>query len=152
MPDSAAAHLRGRLGQQLACSDWITLDQARIDAFAHATGDHYWIHTDPGRARAEGRLGTTIAHGFLTLSLLAPSCLDALLGTLGGTEVLNYGMEALRFLAPVRCGERVRCAVALGEVNARPDGRFLLGLDCTVEIDGQDRPALVARALMLFTC
>ncbi|MFA9219484.1 MAG: MaoC family dehydratase, partial [Sphingomonadaceae bacterium] len=111
--DDPLARVRARLGEQLWLSDWIVVDQPRIDEFARATGDHYWLHTDPERARRDSPLGGTIAHGFLTMSLLAPSCLDALLGELGASELLNYGMDGLRFLAPVPGGARVRCRIAL---------------------------------------
>jgi len=144
-----AERLSARLGQELCVSDWIAISQSRIDEFARATGDHYWLHTDPERARRDSPLGGTIAHGFLTLSLLAPSCLDALLGVLGASEVLNYGVEGLRFIAPVPCGARVRCRVALRSAVAKAGGRVLLGLDCSVEIEGQPRQALVGQSLML---
>jgi acyl dehydratase len=141
--------LRARVGEEIACSDWITIEQSRIDEFARATGDHYWIHTDVERVKQPGNAGTTIAHGFLTLSMIAPSCLDAVIGVLGAKQVLNYGADRLRFIAPVPCGARVRCHVTLADITDRPDGRQLIGMDCVVEIEGESRPALAARSLML---
>jgi len=144
-----AAPVLARVGERLWLSDWVCIEQSRIDGFAAATGDHYWLHTDPVRAQRESPLGGTIAHGFLTMSMLAPSCLHALLDVLGADEVLNYGVENLRFLAPVRCGARVRSAIVLRSALAKPGGRVLVGLDCSVEIEGQERPALVGQSLML---
>lgn len=150
-PGTTAEQLHQRIGEVLSVSDWILIDQARINTFADATGDHYWIHTDVDRSHKEGAYGTTIAHGFLSLSLLAPSCLDAVLRVLGGKQVLNYGVEHARFIAPVRCGKNLRCRISLAAITDKPDGRYLIDLDCYVEIDGEEKPALVAHSLMLIT-
>lgn len=150
-PGTITEQPRHRIGEVLSVSEWIFVDQARINTFADATGDHYWIHTDVDRSRDEGAYGTTIAHGFLSLSLLAPSCLDAVLRVLGGKQVLNYGVEHARFIAPVRCGKRLRCRVSLAAITDRPDGRYLIDLNCRVEIDGEEKPALLAHSLMLIT-
>jgi acyl dehydratase len=146
---TTAEQLRQRIGEVLSISDWIVVDQTRINTFADATGDHYWIHTDVDRSCNEGAYGTTIAHGFLSLSLLAPSCLDAVLRVLGGKQVLNYGVEHARFIAPVRCGKKLRWRVSLAAVTDKPDGRYVVDLDCRVEIDGEEKPALLAHSLML---
>lgn len=148
-PITIAEQLRHRIGELLSVSNWIVVDQTRINTFADATGDHYWIHTDVDRSKNEGAYGTTIAHGFLSLSLLAPTCLDAVLRVLGGQQVLNYGVEHARFITPVRCGRKLRCRVSLSAVTGKPDGRYLVDLDCRVEIDGEEKPALVAHSLML---
>lgn len=149
MAGDHVAQVQARVGERLWLSDWVCIEQSRIDGFAAATGDHYWLHTDPERARRESPLGSTIAHGFLTMSMLAPSCLHALLDVLGADEVLNYGVENLRFLAPVLCGARVRSSIVLRSAVAKPGDRVLVGLDCSVEIEGRERPALVGQSLML---
>lgn len=135
-------------GQDLGPSPWLTLDQARIDAFADCTEDHQWIHVDRERAAA-GPFGGTIAHGFLTLSLLVPM-LEAL-GTFpqDGTTVINYGLDKVRFLKPVPAGARVRLHASVAEVTPKGDGRLLVAFDCSVEIEGETTPALAARALHL---
>ena len=149
MASDHVTRVQARVGERLWLSDWVCIEQSRIDGFAAATGDHYWLHTNPERARRESPLGSTIAHGFLTMSMLAPSCLHALLDVLGADEVLNYGVENLRFLAPVLCGARVRSSIVLRSAVAKPGDRVLVGLDCSVEIEGQERPALVGQSLML---
>ncbi len=136
--------LAGAVGEQLGISGWLTIEQERIDAFADATGDHQWIHTDPQRA-ADGPFGTTIAHGYLTLSLLP--ALIAEVYTLEDVGArLNYGLGKVRFPAPVPVGARVRAAVELAE--ASPVGEALqITLRATVEIEGGEKPACVAEML-----
>ena len=125
-------------------SDWITVDQAMIDRFADATDDHQFIHVDPARAASEGPYGGTVAHGFLTLSLL-PALLRSALPPLEGLRSsVNYGFDRVRFVAPVRSGARVRGRFALIEAEARGAGTIRVRFDVTVEIEGGDRPALVA--------
>ncbi len=148
MPDYSLDTLDQFVGQELGLSGWLTVDQARIDAFADCTGDHQWIHTDPARAAAAG--GTTIAHGLLTLSLLP--ALRAEIGVVpdGAKRVLNYGYDRVRFLAPVQSGARIRARVALTAVTPKGKGRLLLKTENTVEIEGEATPALVADSLTLF--
>ena len=139
-----AEDLSGMAGTLEGVSDWITVDQAMIDRFADATGDHQFIHVDPARAAAEGPYGGTVAHGFLTLSLLPALLRSALPPVEGLRSSVNYGLDRVRFVAPVRSGARVRGRFTLREVAPRGSGTLRVCLDVTVEIEGGDRPALVA--------
>ena len=140
------AALAGAVGQR-ATSDWFTIDQDRIDAFADATEDHQWIHVDPERA-ASGPFGTTIAHGFLTLSLL-PYLASSLVEVGGVAMAMNYGMDKLRFLSPVPAGSRVRATTEITGAEETRSG-VRLSSTVTVEIEGSDKPALVAQSLSLY--
>ena len=136
------------VGTETSLSDWLEIDQARIDAFAEATGDHQWIHVDRARAAA-GPFGTTIAHGFLSLSLLpmlSGSLALNMPGVLGG---LNYGIDKLRFITPVRCGAKVRTRVRMIALDDKGGGRLLLTSETTMEIDGESKPALVCTNLAM---
>jgi len=136
--------LAGLVGARLGTSAWRTLDQATIDAFAEATGDRQWIHVDPERAAA-GPFGTTIAHGFLTLSLCAAILHETL--AVGGTSMqVNYGLNRVRFPAPVPAGARVRGVVELAAVEDVAGGVQAV-LRTTIEVDGQAKPACVAELL-----
>ncbi len=137
----AAAH-----GEELGVSDWLLIDQERIDQFAEATGDHQWIHVDAERA-AEGPFGTTIAHGFLTLSML-PVLGSQVFSLETPGPRLNYGVNKVRFPNPVRVDSRIRLRVTMGEVTDVPAGRQLT-LRHTIEIEGQDKPACVAESVVL---
>lgn len=139
---------RALAGQEVGVSDWIHIDQARIDAFAEVTMDHQFIHVDPERARSSV-LGTTIAHGFLTLSLLSCMALQALPGIEATTAAINYGMNSLRFVAPVKCGGRIRGRFRLAGFEERTHARFQLTHDVTVEIENSAKPALVAQWVSL---
>jgi acyl dehydratase len=138
------------VGRELGVSQWIKVDQDRIDRFADCTGDSQWIHVDVERAR-KGPFGSTIGHGYLTASLLAPAAFELLVEPLGAAEIVNYGVDRLRFVAPVRCGSRIRTRMTLKAVEQRPDGRLLLTIDNAVEIEGGEKPALVATTLALLT-
>ncbi len=131
----------------LGHSAWVTLDQTRIDAFATATGDRQWIHVDVERARAEAPAGGTIAHGMLTLSL-APALIPTLLRVVDAGARLNYGLESVRFLAPVPTGRDVRLAATLVDAEARGDA-VLYRVGCTLELRDAARPAAVATFLSL---
>jgi acyl dehydratase len=136
--------LRSAVGSQLGVSDWVTVDQSHIDTFAEATGDHQWIHVDQERAKA-GPFGTTIAHGFLTLSLLP--VLVAQTYRIEGTKMgVNYGLNKVRFTSPVPVGSKVRGNVELADV-ADVSGGVQMTTKVTVEIEGSERPALVAEWL-----
>jgi acyl dehydratase len=137
------------VGQELGVSDWITVDQARIDQFADQTGDHQWIHVDVERARRESRMGSTIAHGYLTLALAAAWQLEIGIVPAGVSEALNYGTDRVRFLSPVKAGARIRDRVALLEVQPKDDGNLVLKTRNTIEIEGETRPALIADTLSL---
>jgi acyl dehydratase len=136
------ADLAQQIGKPLGSSPWLTIDQHRIDAFAEATGDHQWIHVDAGRAAA-GPFGATIAHGYLTLSLL-PMLADQAFGIGDVAMGINYGLNKLRFPHPVRVGSRLRAHFVLSEFEALADGSGQLIVQATVEIDGVAKPACVA--------
>lgn len=142
------AMLTDRVGQELGVSSWRAIEQDRIDRFADATDDHQWIHVDRGRA-AGGPFGTTVAHGFLTLSLLAPTAYEVLADIFAGATAFNYGLDKVRFVAPVRAGSRVRNRIRLLAVEAKPEGRWLLTSENSFEIEGEDKPALVAVSLVM---
>ncbi len=132
----------------LGTSDWLLVDQARIDGFADVTGDHQWIHVDPERAKA-GPFGTTVAHGYLTLAL-APVLLQQVVVVDGVDAVVNYGLNRVRFPAPVPVGARLRGHVTLAGAAGRGDAiEATFGL--TVEIDGNPRPACVAELVVLYS-
>ncbi|MES2137445.1 MAG: MaoC family dehydratase [Pseudomonadota bacterium] len=135
--------IRARVGEEVGISSWLDVDQARIDAFAEATEDRQFIHTDPDAA-ARTPFGGTIAHGFLSLSLLSRMGGEAMLLPSGLKMAINYGLDRVRFLAPVRAGSRVRGRFTLDSVEEKAPGQFLMRHIVTVEIEGQDRPALTA--------
>ncbi len=149
---AAAVHedLQARIGHEIHCSDWLEVTQARIDAFAAATGDFQWIHVDPERAARESPYRATIAHGYLTLSLypLLRGLVDADKPLFPGIQrVINYGLDKLRFPNAVRAGSRVRAHCVLLAVTEVPGG-LQLHEQYTVEIDGEGKPACVAEAIM----
>ncbi|WRZ89464.1 MaoC family dehydratase [Streptomyces sp. NBC_01007] len=139
--------LRKLAGADLGTSEWIEVTQERIDTFADATGDHQWIHVDPRRA-AEGPFGAPIAHGYLTLSLFIPLFTD-LLEVEGVTTKVNYGLNKVRFPAPVKAGSRIRLVARLASVEDVPGG-VQIAVDGTVEIDGGGKPAAVLQSLSRF--
>jgi acyl dehydratase len=151
MKDMDLANLREHVGLEIGVSGWETLDQPRIDRFAECTGDHQWIHVDIDRARAESPLRATIAHGYLLLSLLAPTTFEVLTRPLGVAQALNYGLDKVRFLSPVKVDSRVRNRIKLLSVEDKGGGRTLITTENTLEIEGETRPALVAGALVLVT-
>jgi len=141
--------LNGFVGTELGVSKWVDVDQARIDAFAQCTGDHQWIHVDVDRAGRESPFGGTIAHGYLTLSLVAGQLTELGIVPPDASAAVNYGLEKTRFLAPVKAGSRVRTRVKLLAADNKGAGRVLLRTESTVEIEGDAKPALVAEALAL---
>jgi len=144
------SELARHVGEEMGVSSWITLDQTRIGEFAHCTGDHQWIHVDAERAARESPFGGTVAHGFLTLALVAPTAFEVLVPRVGQRSVVNYGLEKVRFLAPVRSGKRVRNHIKLTAVEDRGRGRYLVTTENTIEIEGENRPALIASTLAIF--
>lgn len=138
------ADVPGLVGKTLGISKWITVDQTMIDAFAGATDDHQYIHTDPERAAAETPYGGTIAHGFLTLSLLSTMNYDALPKIREQTMGINYGFDKLRFVSPVRTDKRVRCHFTLTEARFRGAGLLMTTYDVSIEIEDEKKPALTA--------
>jgi acyl dehydratase len=146
-----ASELAATIGQDLGASEWFTIDQSRIDAFADVTEDHQFIHIDAARAAATP-FGGTIAHGFLTLSLLTRLTADIGVQPENTVMGVNYGFEKVRFIQPVRAGQRVRARLKPLSVLERAPGQFLVKNEVTVEIDGEEKPALVAEWLgLLFT-
>ena len=142
-----ASQLPDYVGKEVGLTDWIEVDQERINQFADATGDHQYIHLDAERA-AQTPFGTTIAHGFLTLSLLS-----MLSGMGGGLKLentvmgINYGLDKVRFLNPVKSGAKIRARFVLASAEEKKPGNYLLKHNVTVEIDGEDKPALIAEWL-----
>ena len=148
MPLASLDEIRTMQGKALGASSWLIVDQARIDLFADATEDRQFIHTDP-TAAAQTPFGGTIAHGFLSLSLLSRMAAEVLPLPANLKMVVNYGFDRVRFIAPVRSGSRVRGRFGLDSVDERGPGQLLLRLDANVEIEGEDRPALTAVWLAL---
>ncbi len=132
------------VGKEIGISGWHTVDQSRIDAFADVTEDHQFIHIDPERAARETPFGATIAHGFLTMSLLSVFSYEALPKIEGATMGVNYGFDKLRFVSPVRAGSRVRGRFTLTEAKMRGPNELLSRTSVSVEIDGEAKPALAA--------
>ena len=151
MPLAPLDDIRARVGQEVGVSGWLTVDQPRIDAFADATEDRQFIHTDPQAAAAAG-FGGTIAHGFLSLSLLSRMAADAMLAPEGLKMALNYGLDRVRFLAPVKAGKRIRGRVTRDSMDEKAPGQWLMRHEVTVEIEGEEKPALTAFWLgLIFT-
>ena len=143
------ATIKDFVGQELGVTEWMTIDQVRVNNYADFTGDHQWIHVDVERARRESPFGSTIAHGFLTLSLAASWQYEIGIIPAGVSEALNYGLERVRFLAPVKVGSRIRDRVVLLAVEPKDKNRILLKTRNTIEIEGEIRPALIADTLSL---
>jgi acyl dehydratase len=134
--------LRDRIGEEIAVGPWFEITQARIDQFAEATGDHQWIHVDPARAAVESPFKATIAHGFLTLSLVSTLVRDAM--TFGGLRMaINYGLNRVRFVAPVPSGSRIRGRFVVGAVDEAGDG-VQITWKATIEREDGDKPCCVA--------
>jgi len=142
------AELRAAVGKHLGHSDWLEVTQERIDQFAEATGDHQWIHVDPERAR-KGPFGTTIAHGYLTMSLVS-YFLPRIVEVRGVSMGVNYGTDRLRFPAPVPVGSRIRAGAELVEALPTKDGAVQAKIRVTIEVEGQERPACVVDTLSRF--
>ncbi|MFL6746694.1 MAG: MaoC family dehydratase [Sphingomicrobium sp.] len=143
MPVASLDDIRAKIGQEIGVSSWLMVGQPRIDAFADATEDHQFIHVDPEAAAKVG-LGGTIAHGFLTLSLLSRMAAEVMLIPDGLKMAVNYGLDRVRFVAPVRSSKRVRGRFTLDSVEEKAPGQLLMRHVVTVEIEGADKPALTA--------
>jgi acyl dehydratase len=148
MPIACLDEIRAKIGLPVGVSDWIVVGQDRISEFADATDDHQFIHVDPVAAAAAG-FGGTIAHGFLTLSLLSRMAADAMLIPDTTRMAVNYGLDRVRFLAPVKAGTRVRGHFTLESAEEKAPGQLLLKHQVTVEIEGEEKPALTAQWLGL---
>ncbi|TMH33571.1 MAG: MaoC family dehydratase [Betaproteobacteria bacterium] len=151
LPGYSMATLEQFTQREIGVSPWTTVDQRRIDEFADCTGDRQWIHVDVDRARRESPFGGTIAHGYLTLSLAASLAIEAGVIPADAAAALNYGLDRVRFIAPVKAGARVRNRVVLLAAEGKPQGRVLITLQNTIEIDGETKPALIAESLALLT-
>jgi acyl dehydratase len=143
------ATIKDFVGRDLGTSDWIKIDQPMIDQFAGCTGDRQWIHTDVERARKESPMGVTIAHGFLSLALVAPLAMELGLAPKDASAVFNYGLDKVRFVTPVKCGDRVRLQLTLTDAERRDNGQYLIRSKATLEIENYKSPALVAETLTL---
>lgn len=141
--------LRAQTGSEIGVSDWLSVTQERIQAFADVTGDQQWIHTDPERAQHESRWGTTIAHGYLTLSLI-PQLNQQIMRVDGVKASVNYGLDKLRFPAPVPAGTRIRSRMTFSALVNEGDGRYLARYTTRIEIEGGERPACVAENLVMY--
>ena len=151
MPIASIENIKARLGDEIGVSGWLIVDQAAIDAFAEVTQDRQFIHVDP-EAAAKTSLGGTIAHGFLTLSLLSRMAADVMLRPESLSMAVNYGFERVRFIAPVRAGKRVRGRFRLISAEEKRPGQWQFVHAVTVEIEGEDKPALTADWIgMMFT-
>ena len=137
------------VGRELGVSDWVVVDQARIDAFAACTGDRQWIHTDVERAKRESPFGGTIAHGYLTLSLLAALAIELGLIPADAKAGLNYGLDKVRFMTPVKAGARVRSRVTLMSAEHKDGGRIVIKTMNELQIEGEEKPALIAESLAM---
>ncbi|MDA5193846.1 MaoC family dehydratase [Alphaproteobacteria bacterium LMG 31809] len=137
------------VGKELGISDWFLVDQDRVNRFADVTLDHQFIHVDPERAAKETMLGGTIAHGFLTLSLLPHLIENLIIVPEGMTWGMNYGFEKIRFLAPLRVGSEIRARLTLRNLTERNRGQYQFTFDVSVEVKGSDKPILVAEWLSL---
>jgi len=137
------------VGQELGLSDWVVVDQARIDAFAQCTGDMQWIHLNVERAKRDSPFGGTIAHGYLTLSLLASLAIEVGLVPSDASAALNYGLDKVRFMTPVKAGARVRSRVVLTSVERKEGGRIIVKTGNELQIEGEDKPALIAQTLVM---
>jgi acyl dehydratase len=148
MPVAPLSEVRSRIGTEVGVSGWLTIDQARIDAFADATEDRQFIHVDP-EAAARTPFGGTVAHGFLSLSMLSRMAAEAVVVPDGVKMAVNYGLDRVRFIAPVRSGQRIRGRFVLDSIDEKAPGQLLLRHSVTVEIEGVDKPALTAQWLGL---
>lgn len=151
MADStlSIANLTEWVGKEIGTSQWVTVDQARINEFAHCTGDNQWIHVDVERAKKESPFGGPVAHGYLTLALLAEMNMDIGVVPKDAVAAFNYGIDKVRFMTPVKAGSRVRTRTTLAEVTDKEGGRKLVKLVNTIEIEGEAKPALVAETLAM---
>ncbi|CDZ56552.1 MaoC family dehydratase [Neorhizobium galegae] len=144
MREISLTEVAGLVGTEVGVSDWLTVDQPMIDLFAKATHDHQFIHVDPERAAAESPFGGTIAHGFLTLSLLSAMNFDCVPRIREQTMGINYGFDRIRFMSPVKSGSRIRGHFTLAETRFRGAGMLMTTYDISIEIENERKPALTA--------
>jgi len=149
LPNYSMATAPDFVGRELGTSNWVVVDQSRIDQFANCTGDRQWIHVDVERATREGPFGGPIAHGYLSLSLVAAMLIEIGIIPKDAATGLNYGLDKVRFLTPVKVGSRVRARAALLSAQPQDGGRLLLKLECKLEIEGEAKPAVIAEVLCM---
>jgi acyl dehydratase len=137
------------VGREFGTSDWLTVSQDRIDQFAACTGDRQWIHVDVERSKRESPFGGPIAHGYLTLSLVAAMIMELGIVPPDAATALNYGLDKVRFITPVKAGSRVRLRANLASAEPQSGGRMILKLNSTLEIEGETKPALIAEVLCM---
>ncbi|MBU7440245.1 MaoC family dehydratase [Paraburkholderia fungorum] len=137
------------VGRELGVSNWVLVDQASIDAFAQCTGDRQWIHVDAERAKRDSPYGCTIAHGYLTLSLLGAFAIEIGLIPEDASAGLNYGLDKVRFMTPVKAGARVRNRITLASVEKKDGGRVIVKTLNELQIEGEEKPALIAETLAM---
>ena len=148
MPVLSLNEIRSRVGQEIGVSGWLTIDQKRIDEFAESTEDRQFIHIDP-QAAAQTPFGTTIAHGFLSLSMLSRMAAEVMMVPDTTRMAVNYGLDRVRFIAPVKSGKRIRGRFRLDSIEEKAPGQLLFRHTVTVEIEGEEKPALTAEWLGL---
>jgi acyl dehydratase len=141
--------MAGMAGKELGVSSWVTVDQAMINQFAECTGDNQWIHIDVERARRESPFRAPVAHGYLTLSLIAAMSYEVGALPEGTAAAFNYGLDKVRFIAPVRVGSKVRLRSTLMSFDDKGGGQYLMKANNVVEIDGEEKPALIAETLAM---
>ena len=149
MGDLTLSQLGEHVGRELGVSEWVAIEQARINAFAACTGDHQWIHVDVERAKRESPFRSPVAHGYLTLAMIAPLSMEIGIIPKDAAAGLNYGIDKVRFLAPVPAGARVRLRVSLVGLEPREGGQMVMKTRNTLEVEGSDKPALIAETLAL---
>lgn len=148
MPFVPVAELKDHVGKELGKSEWLTIDQQRINQFAECTGDHQFIHVDPEKAKLTP-FGTTIAHGFLSLSLIPMLMEKIMIMPKDLKMAVNYGLDSVRFIQPVKVNSRVRLVVTLTDATEKNPGQWLLKARAVLEIEGQEKPAYIAEQLTL---
>ncbi|AEB60146.1 dehydratase [Ectopseudomonas mendocina] len=148
MPFVPVAELKDHVGKELGKSEWLTIDQERINQFAECTGDHQFIHVDPEKAKLTP-FGTTIAHGFLSLSLVPMLMEKIMIMPQGLKMAVNYGLDSVRFIQPVKVNSKVRLVVTLTDATEKNPGQWLLKARAVLEIEGQEKPAYIAEPLTL---
>jgi acyl dehydratase len=149
MGNLTLAGLSERVGQELGVSNWVAIDQPRINTFASCTGDHQWIHVDVERSKRESPFRGPVAHGYLTLAMVAPLAMEIGIIPTDAAAGLNYGIDKVRFLAPVPAGARVRLRVVLAGIEPKEAGQVIMKTQNTLEVEGSEKPALVAETLAL---
>ena len=149
MGDLTLNQLSEHVGQEIGVSQWVAIEQSRIDAFAACTGDHQWIHVDVERAKRESPFRSPVAHGYLTLAMIASLSMEVGIIPKDAAAGLNYGIDKVRFLAPVPAGARVRLRVSLISLEPREGGQTVMKTRNTLEVEGSEKPALIAETLAL---